>query len=262
MTAIEKRFPGVHALRAAQFDLLAGEVHALMGENGAGKSSLMKVLCGIYAPDSGSIRVNGAEVRIAGPRAAQALGIGIIHQELALMPDLTVAQNIFIGREPRNRWGLLDEDQLNRDAEAIFAAMKVPMDPRAEVRRLTIAKQQMVEIAKALSFRSRILIMDEPTAALNDTETDELFAIMRRLKSEGVAIVYISHKMDEIRRISDRVTVMRDGAYVGTVRAADTAIETIISMMVGRDLDQTAVEIPDLSQAPVALQVRGLSRGR
>ncbi|NBO20947.1 MAG: sugar ABC transporter ATP-binding protein, partial [Rhodobacteraceae bacterium] len=232
------------------------------GENGAGKSSLMKVLCGIYAPDSGSIRVNGAEVRIAGPRAAQALGIGIIHQELALMPDLTVAQNIFIGREPRNRWGLLDEDQLNRDAEAIFAAMKVPMDPRAEVRRLTIAKQQMVEIAKALSFRSRILIMDEPTAALNDTETDELFAIMRRLKSEGVAIVYISHKMDEIRRISDRVTVMRDGAYVGTVRAADTAIETIISMMVGRDLDQTAVEIPDLSKAPVALQVRGLSRGR
>ncbi|MBP6736173.1 MAG: sugar ABC transporter ATP-binding protein [Rhodobacteraceae bacterium] len=262
MTAIDKRFPGVHALRAAQFDLCAGEVHALMGENGAGKSTLMKILSGIYAPDGGSILVNGAEVRIAGPRAAQALGIGIIHQELALMPDLTVAQNIFIGREPRNRWGVLNEAQINRDAEDIFAAMKVPIDPRAEVRRLTIAKQQMVEIAKALSFRSRILIMDEPTAALNEAETEELFAIIRRLKSEGVAVVYISHKMDEIRRISDRVTVMRDGAYVGTVAAADTPIETIIAMMVGRELDQSAAEIPDLSAAPVALEVRGLTRGR
>ncbi|MDP1668400.1 sugar ABC transporter ATP-binding protein [Phaeovulum sp.] len=262
MRGIEKRFPGVHALHAAQFDLKAGEVHALMGENGAGKSTLMKVLAGIYAPDGGSITVNGNEVSISSPRAAQALGIGIIHQELALMPDLTVAQNIFIGREPRSRWGVLNEPQINRDAEEIFTQMKVPMDPRAEVRSLTIAKQQMVEIAKALSFRSRILIMDEPTAALNEAETDELFAIIRRLKSEGVAIVYISHKMDEIRRISDRVTVMRDGTYVGTLGAAETPIETIITMMVGRELDQTAVEIPDLSGAPVALDVRGLQRGR
>ncbi len=262
MEAIEKRFPGVHALRSARFDLRAGEVHALMGENGAGKSTLMKILSGIYTPDSGSIRVNGQDVRIDGPRAAQGLGIGIIHQELALMPDLTVAQNIFIGREPRSRWGVLNEAQLNQDAEAIFAVMKVPMDPRAEVRSLTIAKQQMVEIAKALSFRSRILIMDEPTAALNEAETNELFAIIRRLKSEGVAIVYISHKMDEIRRISDRVTVMRDGAYVGTVAAADTPIETIIAMMVGRALDHAEVAIPDLSEAPVALSVRGLTRGR
>ncbi len=262
MTAIDKHFPGVHALRSVQFDLQAGEVHALMGENGAGKSTLMKILSGIYAPDGGSIRVNGTEVRISGPRAAQALGIGIIHQELALMPDLTVAQNIFIGREPKSRWGLLDDEGLNRDAGAIFAAMNVPLDPRAVVRTLSIAKQQMVEIAKALSFRSRILIMDEPTAALNDAETNELFAIIRRLKSEGVGIVYISHKMDEIRRVSDRVTVMRDGAYVGTVAAADTPIETIISMMVGRDLDQTAAKIPDLSAAPVALEVQGLTRGR
>jgi len=222
----------------------------------------MKILSGIYSPDSGSIHVNGDDVRISGPRAAQALGIGIIHQELALMPDLTVAQNIFIGREPKSRWGVLDENQLNRDAEAIFATMKVPLDPRAVVRSLTIAKQQMVEIAKALSFRSRILIMDEPTAALNEAETDELFAIIRRLKSEGVAIVYISHKMNEIRRISDRVTVMRDGAYVGTVAAADTPIETIIAMMVGRELDQTSAQIPDLSAAPIALEVRGLKRGR
>ncbi|GHC65128.1 sugar ABC transporter ATP-binding protein [Neogemmobacter tilapiae] len=262
MHGIDKRFPGVHALKSVQFDLIAGEVHALMGENGAGKSTLMKILSGIYQPDGGTIRVNGAEVRIAGPRAAQGLGIGIIHQELALMPDLTVAQNIFIGREPKNRFGVLNEGKLNADAAAIFQQMKVAIDPQAEVRTLTIAKQQMVEIAKALSFRSSILIMDEPTAALNDRETDELFAIIRGLRGEGVGVVYISHKMDEIRRISDRVTVMRDGAYVGTVTAADTPIETIINMMVGRDLDQSVVDIPDLSGAEVALRVQGLNRGR
>jgi len=262
MSAIEKHFPGVHALKAAQFDLKSGEVHALMGENGAGKSTLMKILSGIYGPDSGSIQLNGQDVRISGPRAAQALGIGIIHQELALMPDLTVAQNIFIGREPRSRWGVLDEGQINRDAEAIFADMRVKIDPRSEVRTLTIAKQQMVEIAKALSFKSRILIMDEPTAALNAAETNELFTIIRKLQSEGVAVVYISHKMDEIRRISDRVTVMRDGSYVGTVEAATTPIEKIISMMVGRELDQSVAGIPDLTAAPVVLSVRGLCRGR
>ncbi len=262
MQGIEKRFPGVHALKAAQFDLQAGEVHALMGENGAGKSTLMKIMSGIYQPDGGTIEVEGKAVTIHGPRAAQALGIGIIHQELALMNDLTVAQNIFIGREPRLSFGRLDEAALNRDAEAIFAGMNVPMDVRAEVRTLSVARQQMVEIAKALSHRSRILIMDEPTAALNDVETNELFAIIRRLKSEGVGLVYISHKMDEIKRISDRVTVMRDGAYVGTVASAETPITTIISMMVGRELDQVHVEIPDLSAAPVALEVRGLNRGR
>ena len=262
MTGIDKHFPGVHALKSAQFDLHGGEVHALMGENGAGKSTMMKVLSGIYAPDGGTISVNGSKVKINGPRAAQALGIGIIHQELALMPDLTVAQNIFIGREPRNRWGVLDEAKLNVAASALFAEMHVDMDPSAEVRGLTIARQQMVEIAKALSFQSRILIMDEPTAALNEAETNELFAIIRRLRADGVGVVYISHKMDEIMRISDRVTVMRDGAYVGTVQSEGTPIETIISMMVGRALDQVHVEIPDLSGAEVALQVQGLTRGR
>jgi ribose transport system ATP-binding protein len=262
MTHIDKHFPGVHALKSAQFDLVTGEVHALMGENGAGKSTLMKILSGIYQPDNGTMEVEGRSVTIAGPRAAQGLGIGIIHQELALMNDLTVAQNIFIGREPRKSFGRLDEAKLNADADAIFKGMNVAMDVRAEVRGLSVARQQMVEIAKALSFRSRILIMDEPTAALNDAETNELFAIIRRLKAEGVGIVYISHKMDEIRRISDRVTVMRDGAYVGTVGAAETPISTIINMMVGRELDQTEVQIPDLSAAPEALSVRGISRGR
>lgn len=262
MQGIEKHFPGVHALRSVHFDLVAGEVHALMGENGAGKSTLMKVMSGIYQPDGGSIAIAGQAVTINGPRAAQDLGIGIIHQELALMNDLTVAQNIFIGREPRLRFGRLDEVALNAQAEAIFAQMRVQIDPRAEVRSLSVAKQQMVEIAKALSFKSRILIMDEPTAALNDVETNELFTIIRQLRAEGVGIVYISHKMDEIKRISDRVTVMRDGSYVGTVAAADTPISTIISMMVGRELEQVHVDIPDLSAATMALEVKGLTRGR
>jgi ribose transport system ATP-binding protein len=232
---IDKKFPGVHALKRVGFDLRAGEVHALMGENGAGKSTLMKVMSGVYQPDGGVIRLSGQEVRLPNPASAQRLGIGMIHQELALMNDLTVAQNIFIGREPRRSFGRLDEAAL---------------------------KQQMVEIAKALSFRSRILIMDEPTAALNDREVGELFAIINRLRGEGVGIVYISHKMDEIKRIADRVTVMRDGAYVGTVEAEPTPISTIISMMVGRDLEGGSVDIPDLSAAPVALEVRGMTRGR
>lgn len=262
MTGIEKRFPGVHALKDVHLEILPGEVHAVMGENGAGKSTLMKILSGIYARDGGEIEVEGNAVDIDGPRAAQDLGIGIIHQELSLMNDLTIAQNIFIGREPRRRFGRLDEAALNRQAADIFAGMNLKLDPRTKVERLTIAKQQMVEIAKALSFRSRILIMDEPTAALNDAEIEELFIIIRRLKAEGVGIVYISHKMDELKRIADRVTVMRDGETVGTVSAADTPVSRIIAMMVGRALSDEAAAQPDLSGAETALEVRGLSRGR
>ena len=262
MQAVDKRFPGVHALKAVDFDLRPGEVHALMGENGAGKSTLMKCLSGVYQPDGGRILIDGAEVALPTPRAAQDLGIGIIHQELALMRDLTVAQNIWIGREPRLSFGRIDEARQNADAAAIFQAMNVAMDPRAPVSGLTIARQQMVEIAKALSYRSRVLIMDEPTAALNGNEIAELFTIIRKLRAEGVGIIYISHKMDEIRQISDRVTVMRDGAYVGTVEAADTPISKIISMMVGRELTDDAVHIPDLSGADYALEVRGLNRKR
>ena len=262
MEGVDKRFPGVHALKAVDFDLRAGEVHALMGENGAGKSTLMKCLSGVYQPDGGRILIDGAEVALPSPRAAQDLGIGIIHQELALMRDLTVAQNIWIGREPRLSFGRIDEARQNADAAAIFQAMNIAMDPRTPVAGLTIARQQMVEIAKALSYRSRVLIMDEPTAALNDSEIAELFTIIRKLRAEGVGIIYISHKMEEIRQISDRVTVMRDGAYVGTVEAADTPISKIISMMVGRELTDDAVHIPDLSGADYALEVRGLNRKR
>ena len=262
MEGIDKRFPGVHALKSVDFDLRAGEVHALMGENGAGKSTLMKCLSGVYQPDGGRILIDGAEVRMPSPKAAQDLGIGIIHQELALMRDLNVAQNIWIGREPRLSFGRIDEARLNADAAAIFDGMNIAMDPRRSVGSLTIARQQMVEIAKALSFRPRVLVMDEPTAALTDSEIAELFTIIRRLRAEGVGIIYISHKMDEIRRIADRVTVMRDGATVGTVQAEDTPIGQIIAMMVGREIADEAVQVPDLSDSETALEVRGLTRGR
>ncbi len=262
MTGIDKHFPGVHALKSVQFDLFPGEVHALMGENGAGKSTLMKILSGIYQRDGGDLVIEGKSVSPTTPREAQDLGIGIIHQELSLMNDLTVAQNIFIGREPRKSFGRLDEAALNAQTAEIFASMNLNLDPKALVGSLTIAKQQMVEIAKALSFRSKALIMDEPTAALNDAEIAELFVIIRRLKAEGVGIVYISHKMDELKQISDRVTVMRDGEYVGTVGAAETPISQIIAMMVGREVNEEPLDVPNLGDAEVSLQVTGLSRSK
>ena len=262
MKGIEKRFPGVHALRAVQFDLRPGEVHALMGENGAGKSTLMKIMSGIYARDGGEMFVDGKPVTPDGPRAAQDLGIGIIHQELSLMNDLTAAQNVLIGREPRRRFGRLDESALNARTAEIFASLSLKMDPRTQVSTQTIARQQLIEIAKALSYNPRVLIMDEPTAALNDTEINELFKVIEKLKADGVGIVYISHRMDEIKRIADRVTILRDGAYIDTVEAADTPLSTIIQLMVGREVTQNAPVIPDTSQNPVALEVRNLSRGK
>ncbi len=262
MRGIEKRFPGVHALKAVQFDLRPGEVHALMGENGAGKSTLMKIMSGIYPRDGGEMFVDGKPVRPDGPRAAQDLGIGIIHQELSLMNDLTAAQNVLIGREPRRSFGRLDEPALNQKTAEIFASLNLAMDPRTQVSTQTIARQQLIEIAKALSYNPRVLIMDEPTAALNDTEINELFKVIEKLKADGVGIVYISHRMDEIKRIADRVTILRDGAYIDTVEAADTPLAKIIQLMVGREVTQNAPIIPDTSQNPIALEVRNLSRGK
>jgi ribose transport system ATP-binding protein len=256
-----KSFPGVRALHDVRFDLVAGEIHALMGENGAGKSTLMKILAGVYRKDSGDIRYNGEAVDFPSPREAQAAGIGIIHQELQLMNHLTVAQNIFIGREPTKAFGLLlDDDRLNRQAAALLAHLNLALDPRTNVGGLTVARQQMVEIAKALSFNSRVLIMDEPTAALNNAEIAELFRMIRELKARGVGIIYISHKMDELKQISDRVTVLRDGEYVGTVPTASTPIETIIGMMVGRTLSDARIEGATPS-GDIALEVRHLNRG-
>lgn len=259
--AIHKSFPGVKALMNARFDLRPGEVHALMGENGAGKSTLMKIMTGIYQPDAGEIHISGQKVNLSDPRAAQALGISIIHQELFLMNHLTAAQNIYIGREPRKGFGLfVDEAKMRADTAALFARMKVNLDPDVEVGTLTVARQQLVEIAKALSFNSRILIMDEPTSAINDKEVEHLFAIINDLKAHGVGIIYITHKMDEVKRIADRVTVMRDGQYIDTLPAATTDMSRIISLMVGR-------ELADATRATgqggdVVLDVKNLNRGR
>jgi len=263
MDAISKDFPGVHALRECRFDLRAGEVHALVGENGAGKSTLMKILAGVYRMDSGRIRLKGVDVDIPTPRAAQQLGISIIHQELSLMPNLTVAQNIFIGREPRGGLPfLLDERELNRQAGALFERLRLAIDPQTMVGSLTVARQQVVEIAKALSYRAEVVIMDEPTATLADAEIDELFRIIRQLRDEGVGVVHISHRLEELKRISDRVTVMRDGQYIATVDTKDAPIDRIISMMVGRTIYEGAPEIPDTADPAVVLDVRGLNRGR
>ena len=263
MTDISKSFPGVHALDGCRFELRPGEVHALVGENGAGKSTLMKLLAGIYRRDGGTIRFKGGEVDIASPRAAQDLGISIIHQELNLMGHLTVAQNIFIGREPRGALPfVLDEKTLNENARHLFEELHIKLDPRARVSNLAVAQQQMVEIAKALSFNSDVLIMDEPTAALTDTEIDELFRIIRHLRERGAGIVHISHRLEELKQISDRVTVMRDGRYVDTVQTADASIQSIISMMVGRTIFEATPELPEQPDPEVVLEVRHLSRGR
>ena len=260
---LNKSFPGVRALIDARFDLVAGEVHALMGENGAGKSTLMKVLAGVYQKDGGTIKINGQEVEISGPRAAQALGVGIIHQELNLMNHLNVAQNIFIGREPRNKFGVIDKQKMRADTQAILDRLHLKLDPGTLVSELTVAKQQMVEIAKALSFHgTRVLIMDEPTAALNNVEIDDLFRIIGQLKEHGVGIVYISHKMDELKRISDRVTVMRDGQYIDTVPTATTSMDTIISLMVGRPLFEGDGPNAPAADNEIVLEVRNLNRGR
>jgi ribose transport system ATP-binding protein len=262
MNGIDKSFPGVHALSQCQFELLPGEVHALVGENGAGKSTLMKVLAGVYRKDAGQILVKGKEVDIPNPRAAQLLGISMIHQELNLMPHLTVAQNIFIGREPRGKVKfVLDDKKVNELTDELFKSMHLKLDPRTKVSDLTVAKQQMVEIAKALSFNSDVLIMDEPTAALSDSEIDELFRIISDLRERGKGIIHISHRLEELKKISNRITVMRDGRYINTVKTEEVAIDQIISMMVGRTIFETAPEIPEKPSQEVVLEVKNLTRG-
>lgn len=263
MKGIDKSFPGVHALDQCQFELRAGEVHALVGENGAGKSTLMKVLSGIYTKDAGQILIKGKEVEIPNPRAAQNLGISIIHQELNLMPHLTLAQNIFIGREPRRGAGfLLDETALNQQTAELFATMHLKLEPKTRVSNLTIAKQQMVEIAKALSFNAEVLIMDEPTAALTDAEIADLFQFIRGLRAKGVGIIYISHRLEELKQISDRVTVMRDGRYINTVQTDEATTDQIISMMVGRTIYEATPELPEKPSEDIVLEVKDLNRGK
>ncbi|SFL11816.1 ribose transport system ATP-binding protein [Paenibacillus sp. 1_12] len=262
MEGIEKHFPGVHALNQCRFELASGEVHALVGENGAGKSTLMKVLTGVYTKDAGRIMYKGQEIENTTPKMAQDLGISIIHQELNLMPDLTVAQNIYIGREPKKLLNLfLDEQELNARTQQLFQRMNLQMDPTVKVSDLTVAKQQMVEIAKALSFRSEVLIMDEPTAALTATEIDDLFRIIHQLRDNGVGIVYISHRMEELKRITDRITIMRDSRYIETLETKDATIDHIISLMVGREIYSKPTESQEISNQPIVLEVKNLNRG-
>ena len=263
MEGISKAFPGVQALENAHFELRAGEVHALVGENGAGKSTLMKVLTGIYRADAGSILYKGEPVVVPDPRAGRDLGISMIHQELVLAPHLTVAENIYMGREPRGRLGFtIDSKEQVRQTSELIERLGLKLEPTARVMDLKVAQQQMVEIAKALSLDASVLIMDEPTAALTETEIDELFRIIRALREQGKGIVHISHRLEELRLISDRVTVMRDGRHVDTVETQAVSIDDIIAMMVGRTIYEEAPQVPDTDRdAEVVLEVRNLSRG-
>ena len=234
--AITKRFPGTVALDGAQLQLEAGEMHAVVGENGAGKSTLMKIVSGVYQADAGSLYLQGRPIAPANPRAALDLGIAIVHQELSVVPDLTVAENIFPGRLPTNRLGFVRFGDLFERARRILADLQVDINPRALVGTLSIANQQLVEIAKALSLQCQVLILDEPTSALTEREAEVLFGLLARLKASGVGILYISHKLSEIFAHADRVTVLRDGQYIGTRRIAETTPDEIIRMMVGREL--------------------------
>lgn len=261
---IDKSFTGVHALKTVDFELLPGEVHALVGENGAGKSTLMKVLTGIVDKDAGEIQYLDRLFNPRDPKHALEMGIGIIHQELNMMDHLTVAHNIFIGRESTRFGGLfLDEREQNRRAEALFRRLNMNIDPTERLGSLTVGKQQMVEIAKAVSHDLRVLILDEPTAALTLTEIQELFTIMRDLREQGVGMIYISHRMDEIGQITDRVTVMRDGENVGTRNTADVNTTDIINLMVGRVIyEQPKAQSNVAVDAPVVLEVQNLNAGK
>ncbi len=235
MEHIHKRFPGVYALNDVSYELRAGEVHALLGENGAGKSTLIKVLGGIYHPEEGEIYIDGKKVSINGVRDAQENGIAIIHQELVLVPHMTVAENIFLGRE-HGSGILIDRKKMTEEAQELLDAQEIHIPADSLIKDLTIAQQQMVEIVKAISYDSKILVMDEPTSSISDKEVAFLFQTMRKLTAKGVGIVYISHKMSELEEICDRVTIMRDGQYVGTKVVKETTKDDLIAMMVGREL--------------------------
>ncbi len=262
MQGIQKHFSGVHALKGVDFELKAGEVHALMGENGAGKSTLIKVLCGIHKNDGGTIEYLGQEVSYDNIGQSQDAGISVIHQELNMMNDLTVAQNMFIGREFM-KGSFINDKAMEEEASRQFEKMGVKIDPAMKLGDLTVGKQQMVEITKAISRDCKLLVLDEPTAALTLPEVEELFKIMRELKEKGIGMIYISHRMDEITRISDRVTVMRDGEYVGTVNTAETTRDDIVKMMVGRVImgeQKSHSNVP--ADADIVLEVKNLNSGK
>src|SRR5215207_2698472 len=259
LRGLAKRFPGVVALDDVAFDLRAGEVHVLVGENGAGKSTLVKILSGIYQPDAGEILLDGKPIALPDPHTAQQLGISTVHQELNLVPHLDVGRNMYLGREPLRGVGVIDWPALYRVASAQLAALGMSFDPHTQVRKLGVALQQMTEIAKALVAKARVLILDEPTAAITMDEANQLFRIVTALRDQGAAIIFISHHLDDATQVGDRVTVLRDGKLVATLPMAGTTQRELIRLMVGRELTQQFPERPH-EPGPVALKVTGLSR--
>jgi rhamnose transport system ATP-binding protein len=258
MRDIGKEFPGVRALKGVSFDVRAGEVHALLGENGAGKSTLIKIMSGVVQPDSGAILVDGVETKLARPDDARRAGIATIYQELLLFPELTVAENIFLGHAPKGSFGRIDLTAMNERARELLASLEIDdLDADDNVGALSVGNRQRVEILRALSRDARVLIMDEPTAALTEADVKRLFDIVRRLRARGVGIVYISHRMDEIFEISDRVTVLRDGAYIGTRATRDTDSGELVHMMVGRRIEALFPKVTAAIGEPV-LQARDL----
>jgi len=259
MSGIEKSFPGVRALDGVSFEVVTGEVHALVGENGAGKSTLMKILAGAYRADAGTIEIDGKRAPIDGPRAAESFGIGMIYQEFNLVPDLSVVDNLLLGHEPVVR-GFLDRRAALARARDVLAELGIALPLALPARKLTVAQQQLTEIAKALLRKARLIVMDEPTAALTEREIDALFALIAKLKAQGVAFVYISHRLEELPRISDRITILRDGKTVETRPTADMPKDDMIRLMVGRALDAHFPELPPVPPgAPIVLAVAGLA---
>jgi ribose transport system ATP-binding protein len=245
LQGITKRFPGVIALDKVDFDLMKGEVHVLVGENGAGKSTLIKIISGAYRKDEGKIIFDGKEIDIHNPRHSKELGIVTVYQELNLILDLSVAENIFLGKPPLRKWPVrtIDRKRMNREAYELLKSLEIEIDPKAVVRKLGIAQKQMVEIAKAFSVKSKICIFDEPTAALTPTEIDELFKLINRLKSEDVGIVYISHRLDEVFRIGTRITVLRNGQLVGTKNVDEVNTAGLVEMMIGRKMEESRIDV-------------------
>src|SRR4051794_18268540 len=253
---VSKSFGGVQALQDVHFEIFPGEVHALLGENGAGKSTLIKIITGVYQPDAGEMLLEGQPVRFAGTREAQEQGITAIYQEPSLFPDLDVAENIMVGRQPAGRFGI-DWKRMYREAGDLLRRLHVSIDPRTKARDLSVAQQQLVEIARALSINAKVLIMDEPTSSLTLGEVQELFAIVRQLRDAGAAIVFISHRLEELFALADRVTILRDGTYVGTRDMTGVTTEELIRMMVGRALGELFPK-QAVQAGEVILEVEGL----
>jgi ribose transport system ATP-binding protein len=256
---ITKEFPGVLALDKVSLALYAGEVHMLMGENGAGKSTLMKILCGAYLADAGDIYANGEHVQIRNAADARALGVAVIFQEYSLVPHLNIAQNIYLGREPITSWGLINHPLMHEMARAVLDRLNLNLDTHQEVEGLGVAQHQMVEIAKALSQEAKVLVLDEPTAALSDRETERLFAVITDLRKQGVAMVYISHRMEEVFSLGDRVTVLRDGKYVASLLAGDATPDDLVTLMVGRKVDMSYYRGERPKAGECLLEVRNMS---